>query len=70
MENNEYEEMTEKKVNYKVKYIGKTDWDVKNGKIYECTKEWYDSEGKLDSISMIDETGHAYIYDVGQFEKI
>lgn len=70
MESNEYETMTEKKVSYNVRYTGKSDWDVKQGKIYKCTAEWYDSEGKLDSISMIDETGSSYIYDVGTFEKI
>lgn len=65
----EYETMSEKKVSYDVIYTGETDWDVKNGKSYKCVAEWYDSEGKLDSISMIDETGHAYIYDIGTFKK-
>ena len=65
----EYETMTEKKVDCEVIYTGESDWDVKNGKKYKCVAEWYDSEGKLDSISMIDETGHAYIYDVGTFKK-
>jgi hypothetical protein len=65
----EYETMTEKKVDYEVIYTGESDWDVKNGKKYKCVAEWYDSKGKLDSISMIDETGQAYIYDVGTFKR-
>lgn len=69
-ENDEFEEMTEKKVNYKVIYTGPSDWDVISGKEYQCTAEWYDEEGRLDSISMIDETGSAYIYDVGQYKKV
>ena len=64
------EHMTRKDVNYDVIYIGETYDDAEHGKTYKCIAEWYDSEGKFDSISMIDETGEDYIYDVSDFKKL
>lgn len=70
MNENETEEMTEKKVDYKVKYLGKDCTDFKHGKIYKCIAEWYDENGKLDTLSIIDETKDDYLYSPVSFEKV
>ena len=66
----EIEEMTEKKVNYKVRYTGKNCNDLKTGKVYTCISEWFDKEGRLDTLSIIDETKDDYLYSPKSFEKI
>lgn len=66
----EFEHMTEKKVNYKVRYTGGDMPDIKHGKIYQCVAEWYDEDGDLDTYSVIDETGESYLYDEDQIEKV
>lgn len=66
----EYEQMTKKEVSYNLKYVGKEKPDIKTGKIYKCVSEWYDESGKLDSLSVIDETGEDYIYFPSQFEEV
>lgn len=65
-----YEEMEEKKVNYKVRYRGDDQLEIKKGKIYTCVAEWYDEDGKLDTLSVIDDTKEDYLYEPILFEKV
>lgn len=66
MEDAEY---ISKPVNYKVRYLGKTDFDAIHGKVYQCIKEWY-LDGKLTDVSFIDETGEDYVYSIKIIEKV
>lgn len=45
-----YDQMTEKKVDYKVRYIGEESWLLRNNIAYKCFAELYDSKGNLDSV--------------------
>ena len=58
-----------KEVNYYVRYIGKSDSAIKNGKTYECIAEYY-RNGELFSLSVIDDTEEDYQYSPKVFEKV
>lgn len=44
--------------------------DMKKGKIYTVVAEWYDPSGRLDSLSVIDESGEDYIYFIEDCKRI
>lgn len=62
-------EVEVKTVNYYVKFIGKSDSAIKNGKTYRCIAECY-KNGKLLSLSVIDDTEEYYQYSPKAFEKV
>ena len=62
--------MTRKPVDYYVWYRGKETPDIKPGFIYHCIAEWYDQNGRLDSLSVVDRTGEDYIYFIEECEKV
>lgn len=62
--------MERKTVDYKVKYIGPTYDEIIHGKIYRCIAEWYDENGKLHDLSVIDESREDYLYFPTAFEGI
>ena len=62
--------MEEIKVNYFVKYIGKSNSDIENGEVYQCIGEWYDEKKQLHDLAVIDDSGEDYLYSPKVFEKV
>ena len=62
--------MEEIKVNYFVKYIGKSNPDIKNGEVYQCIGEWYDEKKQLHDLAVIDDSGEDYLYSPKVFERV
>lgn len=58
-----------RKVNYKARYTGPEILDITPGEIYQVVGEIL-SEGMEGYLGVIDESGEAYIYHPGNFEKV
>lgn len=61
--------MVKKAVNYKVRFIGEESFSFIPQKIYDCVREWYD-DGRLFSLSVVDESNEDYCYPPSNFEKV
>lgn len=62
--------MVKKKVNYRVRYIKHSWSDLHEGEIYDCVGEWYDEDGRQESLAVIDSSGDEYMFEPQLFEVI
>lgn len=60
--------MDKKDVNYKVRYIKESWSDWHQNEIYDCVGEWYDENGALRFLAVIDSSGFEYSVSPKAFE--
>ena len=56
-------------VNYKVRFLGEDQVDLRHNGVYDCIAECF-CDGKLEDIAVVDLSGEDYMYNPKHFEKV